>query len=44
MVLVALAGALIARVRPKMLIWPVLALAAVLAWHVTGHVVSSFLL
>jgi hypothetical protein len=38
---VAIAGSLIARVRPKALLWPVIVLAGVIAWHVTGIVVSS---
>jgi hypothetical protein len=39
--LVALATWLLARLRPRALIWPALGLAAVLAWHVAGYLVSS---
>ena len=43
-VAVALLGWLLYRVRPRAVVWPVVAFVAVLAWHIAGDVVSSRLL
>jgi hypothetical protein len=42
--LVALACWLVVRIRPDALLWPTLALAAVLVWHLGGYVVNARLL
>lgn len=40
-VLVAAASVLIYRLRPRALIWPTLALAAVTVWHLFGLIINA---
>jgi hypothetical protein len=39
--LVAFASVLIARYRPRLLVWPAVVLVGVLAWHISGLVLNG---